>query len=113
MHGRKKVTQSDAEKKIIKEKADTYQSLISLVLERKRCNDTSVETLLLIEKILKNNPDFYILWNFRRNILVNIHGESFDLSIESVAIKVSCNHMSAEELKLSEVCIKRNPKSCS
>ena len=113
MHGRKKVTQSEAEKKILKDKADTYKSLLGLVLERKRCNDTSAETLLLIEKILKNNPDFYLLWNYRRTILLTIHGDGLGLSFEDMTTKLACNHTSTEELKLSEACIGRNPKSCS
>src|SRR5690349_1527593 len=73
MHNRKKSTQppSEAEVAALKKKAFTYQSLINIIFERRQQNDKSPETFELIGKLLKMNPDFYTLWNYRKEILIH------------------------------------------
>jgi hypothetical protein len=58
----------------VQKKTRTYASLVSNVLERRRTQDNSAETLALIEKMLSSSPDFYTLYNFRREIcMIRIH----------------------------------------
>ena len=111
MHGRKKTVQSETEKKILKEKADTYNILVTRVLAKKKIGDSTTESLNITEKILKNNPDFYCLWNYRRNILLNLHGDTLNLSEDETKNKVTSIDVSDQELQLVEDCIRRNPKS--
>ncbi|CAM5999346.1 unnamed protein product [Sphagnum balticum] len=112
MHGRKKVVQTDAERKIQAEKAATYAALVKIIMERRSSKDMSQETLVLTEKLIKNNPDFYILWNFRRDILIHSHGSSLNLSNENQSLKIQNNEdLSTRELNLSTEALRRNPKS--
>jgi hypothetical protein len=85
---------------------------VSNVLERRRTQDNSAETLALIEKMLSSSPDFYTLYNFRREILYDTHpqlavcGEGNKYSAEDA------NNIREVEMLLSAKGIERNPKSC-
>ena len=115
MHGRKKVSQSEAELNLQREKADTYRSLVEMIMDRKTTNSLTSETLILTEKLLKNNPDFYSLWNFRRNILLKMHGESLGLIKEQQINKIPSHlgeKISTIESNFTTEPLRRNPKSC-
>jgi hypothetical protein len=76
MHNRKKLDRAPTVEEIaaVQKKTRTYASLVSNVLERRRTQDNSAETLALIEKMLSSSPDFYTLYNFRREIcMIRIH----------------------------------------
>ena len=112
MHGRKKVTVSDAEKALLREKANTYSALLNVITQKRKASDFSLESLKLTEKVLKVNPDFYSLWNYRRKILIHLN-EFIRNWDGNNKIPVAEGHSVVEsELKISEEGIKRNPKSC-
>jgi len=115
MHNRKKQERppTDAEVAALKKKSTTYASLVNILFDRRSKHDHSNETLDLIGKMLRNNPDFYTLWNFRREVLFSLHpglqsaggasGEKFrDESAAAIC---------EAEMSLSADGIRRNPKS--
>ena len=127
MHGRKKVTQSETEKKVLKEKAHVYSTLVDVIMDRRTKKEYSMESLILTEKLLKANPDFYTLWNYRRQILMDIYSNSIGLKQhiheqvtssqnQSNKIIVSGNEqieaIVKKELDVSAEGIRKNPKSC-
>jgi hypothetical protein len=75
MHNRKKLDRAPTVEEIaaVQKKTRTYASLVSNVLERRRTQDNSAETLALIEKMSSSSPDFYTFYNFRREILYDTH----------------------------------------
>ncbi len=115
MHNRVKTQQTEAERHAQVQKAKTYSALVSLFFERKRSQNMSPETLVLTAKMLRNNPDFYTLWNFRREILMHMYGESLGLTNDPEPVsKIGevGNSLRDQELELSADGIRRNPKSC-
>ena len=89
-----------------------------------------METLELTSKMLRNNPDFYTLWNFRREILYYLYPDLQSssppqlstLALTTVVPTSSSTAAKSDvydksvlrdgELALSTEGIKRNPKSC-
>jgi geranylgeranyl transferase type-2 subunit alpha len=111
MHGRKKdnKAKTEAETVALQLKCDTYRELVKVLFEKRKAKDYSEETFLLTEKMLRNNPDFYTLWNFRREILIFHNPELLNTK------KLSINGVSDvrdKELTLSSDGIQKNPKSC-
>ncbi len=130
MHGRKKSTQPPSQREIdaIKKKITTYQTLVGMAFEKRESGDRSVETLDLTGKLLASFPDFYSMWNYRREILIDMHSAALGpvLSIAGSkgeekgeekgemdkipeAVGGAVRDM---ELALSAECIQKNPKSC-
>ncbi|WRT68040.1 uncharacterized protein IL334_005015 [Kwoniella shivajii] len=76
MHGikRSRLTPQAAEAKRLKEqsKIESYLGLQQDVLERKRSKDHTIESLEQTTRLLDLNPEFYTIWNFRRNILLSL-----------------------------------------
>ena len=74
MHGRKRPTTKrvPTEAEIAKEKAKVakYSQLVSSALELRRTATMDAKAWELTSVLLKLNPDFYSMWNFRRDILV-------------------------------------------
>lgn len=122
MHGRKKVVQTETEKKVLREKAAAYSAVASAVMDKKQKKDHNEESLLLTEKLLKSNPDFYSLWNFRRHILIHIYPESFGIykditqsvpfSSRIALVESTVKTIVQKELDMSADGIKKNSKSC-
>jgi hypothetical protein len=80
MHNRKKQVKplTDNEIATLNKKCMMYESLLNILFERrdhhkKEQEEYTVETLALTKKMLSNNPDFYTLWNFRREILYELY----------------------------------------
>ena len=83
-----------------------------------------METLELTSKMLRNNPDFYTLWNFRREILHYLYPDLQSSSPPQLSTSPTSSSIAAKsivydksvirdgELALSTEGIKRNPKSC-
>jgi geranylgeranyl transferase type-2 subunit alpha len=109
MHNRVKsnVPVSEAEAKALKEKAITYNALVNLVLTKRKQQACDKDTLLVISKLSKLNPDFYSLWNFRREILLHQYP-----SLSQTDEKLDNQELRAMELDVTTEAIKRNPKSC-
>lgn len=111
MHNRKKtnVAPSEAEVIALKKKAATYSSLIDVIFARRASEDYSQETFDAVGKLIKMNPDFYSLWNFRKEIIIRKH---FPLPLGGLLSGPEFDALRDEELNLSTEGIKRNPKSC-
>ncbi|KLO14220.1 rab-protein geranylgeranyltransferase [Schizopora paradoxa] len=73
MHGVRRARQTQeaiaAQKLKEKEKLQEYLSLTNDVLHRKKTNDFTQEALALTTRLLTANPEFYSIWNYRRDIL--------------------------------------------
>lgn len=110
MHNRKKpdAPPSESEVKALAEKTFMYKSLVDVVLQRKQAKDKSPETLILVGKLLKLNPDFYSLWNMRREILLEIYPEIATANPDNKLDNPSIRDV---ELQISADGIRRNPKS--
>ncbi|WWC62865.1 uncharacterized protein I303_105463 [Kwoniella dejecticola CBS 10117] len=76
VHGikRSRITPQAAEAKKLKEqsKIEAYLALEADVLGRKRSKDHTTDSLGQTTKLLDLNPEFYTIWNFRRNILLTL-----------------------------------------
>jgi geranylgeranyl transferase type-2 subunit alpha len=92
MHGVKRHTKNDGEKALEGQKAATYLQLVKLILHKRASGSDALthESLALTSKMIKANPDFYSLWNFRRDILIALYGESLGLSNECTNQVVGC-----------------------
>ncbi|KAJ8517321.1 hypothetical protein ONZ45_g5499 [Pleurotus djamor] len=73
MHGVKRQSQQaiEARKEREKSKIAGLLKLTDDVLARKKDRDWSKEALGLTTQLLTVNPEFYTIWNYRRNILTN------------------------------------------
>lgn len=112
MHGRVKSSQtrSETELKAIQKKADSLSTTVLALLASKKREDFSDDALDLTTKILLSNPDFYSVWNYRREILCSRLPELSTFSHEQR--RIVNNDLRDRDLKLSEDCIRKNPKSC-
>lgn len=110
MHNRKKLVTPlpEAELKALKDKCSMYKSLVEIIFKRRKCGDYSLESLSLTGKLLRLNPDFYSLWNYRREILLSLVTE-----LSTTNVKVDNEAFTRLELELTNDAIRRNPKSCN
>lgn len=110
MHNRRKpdFPPTEAEKLALREKGDMYKSLVDLIFQKKKHNDHTKETLIIIGRVLKLNPDIYSLWNYRREILIDLYPNLILIKEE----KYDNQELASEELKLTAEAIRKNPKSC-
>jgi len=105
MHGRKKTARAPSEEEVElqRSKAETYSKLSAAVLTMRRESGSGTidrqSALDLTGKMIAMNPDFYSLWNIRREILC----PSADSRMETLNAK--------QELLLSFEAILKNPKS--
>jgi geranylgeranyl transferase type-2 subunit alpha len=118
MHGRVRKERSDEEKakerEVITRKASMYSELVDMITKLRKAGDKSPKALGLTAKLLGMNPDYYTLWNYRREILISMHsGLGLNKDIPNKDAKISkdvgdsvCN----EELNLCKAGILRNPK---
>lgn len=107
MHNRKKLDRplNQNELKAIQEKSTMYKTLVDLIFAKRKNKEYTQETLSLITKMLVLNPDFYSLWNFRREILITLEPKL------SEPAKVSDETLLQIELHTTAEAIRRNPKS--
>lgn len=111
MHNRKKPERepTEAETAALREKSKVYKSLVTILWEKRRVKDHSVDTMTVLNKLLVSNPDFYSLWNFRREMLFTFLP---DLALLSPGQKLDNPEMRETELTITASAIRRNPKSC-
>ncbi len=117
MHNRKKSDQLPSEVEVAKlaKKCEMYQTLITMIFKLRENNDVSEMALKLTGDMLTMNPDFYSLWNYRREILIANLPLLSDTVTETVFTKLSDNTSDTirdVELNLTVVGITKNPKSC-
>lgn len=106
MHGVKRVRQSRqaVEAKRLREKAkiDEYLALTRDVISRKKNQDWSQDALHLTSQLLQVNPEFYTIWNYRRNIFLN--GVFLHSSLEEINARIS------DDLSTTMAALKAHPK---
>ncbi|KAJ6618337.1 rab-protein geranylgeranyltransferase [Mycena sp. CBHHK59/15] len=106
MHGVKRVRQTTEaiEARKLKElsKINDYLALTSDVLSKKASNDLSRDTFNLTTRLLQVNPEFYTVWNYRRNIL------SQGIFPESSPTEI--NDLLSDDLSMTTVALKSHPK---
>ncbi|KAI0336388.1 rab-protein geranylgeranyltransferase [Cubamyces sp. BRFM 1775] len=106
MHGVKRVKYTRealaAKKEREQAKLKEYQSLTAEVLARRKARDTTQEAFELTTKLLHINPEFYTIWNYRRNILTD--------AIFPQRTPTQINDLLADDLSLTTVLLKQHPK---
>jgi len=74
MHGQKKVKEGEidqAKKIALAKKIEKYSQLMALSLAKRKAREFTEESLDLTTQLLSINPEFYTMWNFRREILLD------------------------------------------
>ncbi|KZC09465.1 Geranylgeranyl transferase type-2 subunit alpha, partial [Dufourea novaeangliae] len=103
-HGRLKVRTSAEQEEIKKKerakKLAQYRAGMSLVFQKRKDKTYDDELMMVIERLLIENPDIYTLWNIRREAFTNNEWSEERL-----------NESYRHELVLTENCLKQNPKS--
>jgi geranylgeranyl transferase type-2 subunit alpha len=103
-------------KDTLKRKTKMYTDLIGLITKMRSAGDKSSKALDLTSKVLRINPDYYTLWNYRREILIDMHGPSMGLSLDYDETKDKIAEdiggtLRNDELQLSTEAIMKNPKA--
>ncbi|KAI0637106.1 rab-protein geranylgeranyltransferase [Trametes polyzona] len=106
MHGVKQVKYTRealaAKKERERAKLAEYQSLTAEVLARRKEKSWTPESFELTTKLLHVNPEFYTVWNYRRNIL--LHG------LFPQRTPAEINDLLSDELSLTTTFLKQHPK---
>ncbi|KAM5539019.1 hypothetical protein V8D89_007242 [Ganoderma adspersum] len=106
MHNVKRVRYSAeaiaAKKEREKARLKEFQTLTGEVLPRKQSRDYSKEAFDLTTRLLQTSPEFYTIWNYRRNILV--HG------IFPSSTPAQINDVLSDDLSLTTTFLKQHPK---
>ncbi|KAJ7168174.1 hypothetical protein C8R43DRAFT_983299 [Mycena crocata] len=106
MHGVKRVRQTPeaaaASKLREKSKINDYLALTEDVLSKKALNDWSREAFDVTTRMLQVNPEFYTVWNYRRNIMLN--------GIFPGSSPAEINSLLTEDLSMTTVALKLHPK---
>ncbi|XP_038070452.1 geranylgeranyl transferase type-2 subunit alpha-like [Patiria miniata] len=106
MHGRLKVKttaeQQEAKRKEREKKLKLYTGATQKVFQKRKDGEFDDESLEITSQLLSSNPDFYTLWNYRREIFL-------DLTKNSESQEMQDRY--SKELKFLESCLMVNPKS--
>ncbi|GMS95744.1 hypothetical protein PENTCL1PPCAC_17919 [Pristionchus entomophagus] len=112
MHFVKKVPTTAEQKAVIEKqryaKLKMFCNLRDQIFVQRSQNELNEDLLRLCEAVLVKNPDIYTLWNIRREVLDKLKEQSLT-GDESINLE----RLYADELSLTEQCIKTNPKSYS
>ncbi|MCI4387777.1 hypothetical protein PGIGA_G00078090 [Pangasianodon gigas] len=106
MHGRVKVKstaqQEEEKRKEREKKLKVYLTVRDAIFKKRSNSELDEEALQLTQQLLASNPDFATLWNYRREIL---------LQLETVKEEEEMQKLYETELLFIESCLKVNPKS--
>ncbi|OBZ75732.1 Geranylgeranyl transferase type-2 subunit alpha [Grifola frondosa] len=106
MHNVKRVRYSrealEAKKKREQAKLNEYLALTEEVLTKKKSKEWSKDAFALTTRLLHINPEFYTVWNYRRNIL--LHG------IFPYSTAEEINEFLTDDLSLTTSFLKQHPK---
>ncbi|KAF9458639.1 rab-protein geranylgeranyltransferase [Collybia nuda] len=106
MHGIKRVHQSPeaAQVKKLRDQAkiQEYLALTDEILSRKKNQDWSVDAFRLTSRLLQINPEFYTVWNYRRNILI--------LGIFPHSSLQDVNNFITDDLSMTTAALRSHPK---
>lgn len=108
MHGRKRVIPTAEQTAAAAKKADTLRKLTNLALKHRASLSSEADASKLNTELLALNPDLYSLWSYRRELLL----KKLEGSVAASVVETdSLRPLVAEELKISQAGIARNPKS--
>jgi len=99
MHGLKKRTFTPEQIAVRKAKVSKYDKVVKEMFKRREAKEHTAETLGILSKVLSVNTDFYTMWNFRRQILLDLFTPE------------NKKELSMSELKLTETTLGKSPKS--
>ncbi|KFM63459.1 Geranylgeranyl transferase type-2 subunit alpha, partial [Stegodyphus mimosarum] len=106
MHGRLKVRtteeQKEAKKREQQEKLKIYLGATNKIFSKREHGEYDEEGLELTGRLLEQNPDFYTLWNYRREILLFLKPTKNQEELKALTLV---------ELGLTQNCLRVNPKS--
>jgi len=106
MHNIKRVPHSQEEIQARKERDKSqiaeYLALTNSVLSRKKARDWSRDAFDQTEHLLELNPEFYTVWNYRRNIILN--------GIFPQSTPEDNNDLLANELSMTMAALRQHPK---
>ncbi|KAL2917412.1 hypothetical protein HK105_203077 [Polyrhizophydium stewartii] len=105
-HGIKRVATSEAARaeRAARErsKIEAYRQLCQQTVDLRRDGVLDADSLAVTTALLNQNPEFYTVWNFRREILQRLFA---DMDVD--AVQASCE----KEIKLTESLLRVAPKS--
>ncbi|KAI8593058.1 hypothetical protein BDZ88DRAFT_405365 [Geranomyces variabilis] len=105
-HHQKKVKTSDEEREAQRQrsikKLAEYKGLCSLVSSKRKAKEYDDDAFNLTTKLLSLNPEFYTMWNFRRQIILHRRTEMTTEAYQALCLS---------ELQLADAALKINPKS--
>lgn len=105
MHGVRKVKNPEAVEKQkqaeIAAKIQKYKTLLDAVTAKRKENARDATALSLTGQIIAVNPEYYTMWNYRREILMYLFESDTTIDRSAALLK---------ELQLTEEAIKRNAK---
>ncbi|KAL1958141.1 hypothetical protein VTO42DRAFT_4996 [Malbranchea cinnamomea] len=84
------------------QKIEEYKNLVSHVLKKRREHDCSKEALDKVSELLVKNPEYYTIWNYRRQILQHM----FSLAVHSDRV----GRLIQEDLEFLFPLLKQFPK---
>ncbi|EFA84705.1 protein geranylgeranyltransferase type II [Heterostelium album PN500] len=106
MHGVLKVKTSEEKARELKAKEkikiDEYRSLVNAYTEHRKLNEFNDNSLLVTKKVLEINPEYYTVWNFRRDTINHF---------ATVKDNETMQTLYTSEMKFIEECIQRYTKS--
>ncbi|KAG1699319.1 Geranylgeranyl transferase type-2 subunit alpha [Nymphon striatum] len=106
MHGRLKVKtteqQKEEKRKKQQKKLELFQGASKKAFLKRENRELDEDALKLTTEILSLNPDFYSLWNFRKEIILEFKRTRKEEEI----IKLF-----KDDLGFTEICLRNNPKS--
>ncbi|CAI9744170.1 geranylgeranyl transferase type-2 subunit alpha-like [Octopus vulgaris] len=106
MHGRVKVRttaeQAEVKRKEREKKLQLYSAALEKIFDKRNNSVFDEKGLSLCAEVLLVNPDFYTLWNFRKEILV---------AFKETRSTKDLQRLFEEELSFIESCLRVNPKS--
>ncbi|KAK3739774.1 hypothetical protein RRG08_028213 [Elysia crispata] len=106
MHGRLKVKstaeQQEAKRKEREKKLQIYNAATSKIFSKKKDGELDEELLHLCGEVLAANPDFYTLWNYRKEVFLELRKSKSPTELQNLFLA---------ELFFLESCLRMNPKS--
>ncbi|XP_033117251.1 geranylgeranyl transferase type-2 subunit alpha-like [Anneissia japonica] len=106
MHGRVKVRttaeQKEAKRKEREKKLKVYNGVTSKIWKKRAEKELDDEALGLTREVLAANPDFYTMWNFRKEIFLEVSSSRPENDFQALC---------SSELSFLEDCLQVNPKS--
>ncbi|KZT26484.1 rab-protein geranylgeranyltransferase, partial [Neolentinus lepideus HHB14362 ss-1] len=105
-HGVRRTRQTseavEARKQREQSRLKEYLSLTDHVLAKKKSRDWSKDAFEATSRLLQINPEFYTIWNYRRNIM--LHGLFVNSPPEVI------NDILSEDLSMTAAALKAHPK---